>query len=176
MRRIFRSLKESRSGRRETHGVIDWNDCNAAWEYHSLHYSLAFARHQRLEQLESLQWLTRLEKAQMPAQAMLAQNVLPRVQVESMIAESDDLVRDASTLQQHTHRFTESDRYKAEQLVGQLLSLRARVAAYWPTKRLTASIAKQFFPLRFAMRPTRRSLLAGTSDQRITASPLKRSQ
>lgn len=87
--------------------------------------SMVVWRQRQVAALRAQQWLVKLEKAQLPAQASIAQAVLPTEQVRSMIAASEDLIAEPNTWQAQTKLLDTQDREKANQLLGQLLWYRA---------------------------------------------------
>ena len=88
--------------------------------------TLLIFRQSEIRQLASVQWLNELEKVQLPAQAILGQASLPIDQIEEMVTTSAKILGDEKRYTAQTALLSDADRAKAKQLVGQLLTFRAR--------------------------------------------------
>lgn len=82
-------------------------------------------RQRQVASLNAKQWLVQLEKAQLPAQASIAQAALPAEQIKLMIAQNETLVARPDDWDAQTKLLAPEDRAKANQLLGQLLWYRA---------------------------------------------------
>ena len=83
-------------------------------------------RQLEVQQLQSARWLSELEKAQLPAQAIFGSSSLPTEQVSEMLKDSDELVASPVVLSERIAKLDNSERSKASQLAGQLMLFRAR--------------------------------------------------
>ncbi len=87
--------------------------------------SMLIWRQRQVASLNAQQWLVQLEKAQLPAQASIAQAMLPAEQVKAMVTANEDLIDKSQNWRNLTDLLDQKDREKANQLLGQLLWYRA---------------------------------------------------
>lgn len=87
--------------------------------------SMVVWRQRQIATLSAQQWLVQLEKAQLPAQASIAQAVLPTEQVKLMVASSEALIAKPESWRANLALLDIKDREKANQLLGQLHWYRA---------------------------------------------------
>ncbi len=79
-----------------------------------------------IDALTNSRWVTELEKAQLPAQAILGTSELPVDQMTSLLATSEKLVATPDVLSRRISKLQGAEKSKAQQLAGQLLTFRAR--------------------------------------------------
>lgn len=133
-------------------------------------------RQQKVAQLESSSWLTQLEQSQLPAQSLLARDVLPINEVQALVDSLDEKWVSLDAWRKHSTRLPKQQHSQATQLLGQLLGYRARGQLELAQRASDDGARKQLLESALSASEAAASLLNVGQDAHQTLTDLIRAQ